>query len=193
MKKQSVILYGLTTCVYCKATKKMLEDLNIEYRAIEADLLADNERQEVIDELKKLNPACTFPTVVVGDKVITGYKAQEIKEALGIRTEVDDLYERLKKINEPKGYLFNGEKEKTFELLRSLLINKDRYGYMACPCRLACGDREKDRDIICPCNYREPDVKEFGSCYCGLYVSKEWYTGKIERVVIPERRSADLY
>ena len=51
------------------------------------------------------------------------------------------------------------------ELLDALLINKERYGYMACPCRLAAEDREKDRDIICPCVYREPDVAEFGSCY----------------------------
>jgi ferredoxin-thioredoxin reductase catalytic subunit len=193
MEKQPVILYGLTTCVYCNALKKMLADLNIEHRVIQADLLGDEERQAMIAELKKINPSCSFPTVVVGDKVITGYKAQEVKEALGIKTEVDELYERLKKINEPKGYLFNGEKEKTFELLRSLLTNKDRYGYMACPCRLASGDREKDRDIMCPCDYREPDVKEFGSCYCGLYVSEGWYTGKVERVPIPERRSADLY
>ncbi len=193
MTKHSVILYGLSTCVYCNAIKKMLEDLEIEHRAIQADLLSSTEQQQVIAELKKVNPSCSFPTVVIGDKVITGYKAQEVKEALGIRTEVDELYERLRKVNEPKGYLFNGEKEKTFELLRSLLTNKDRYGYMACPCRLASGDRDRDKDIICPCDYRRPDVEEFGSCYCGLYVSPEWYTGKIERCEIPERRAADLY
>ena len=61
--------------------------------------------------------------------------------------------------------------------MEALQLNRERYGYMACPCRIASGDREGDRDIICPCEYREADVKEFGSCYCNLYVSKEWNEG----------------
>lgn len=100
----------------------------------------------------------------------------------------DELYEVLKKSNEPKGYLFNKDTETTMFLLRGLLTNKERYGYMACPCRLAHQNLEKDRDIICPCTYREPDVKEFGSCYCGLYVSADWNEGKIPHVRVPERR-----
>ena len=82
----------------------------------------------------------------------------------------EKLYEALRKVQEAKGYYFNEDKERTFELLENLIINKDRYGYMACPCRLASGDREWDKDIICPCVYREPDVEEYGSCYCNLYV-----------------------
>jgi ferredoxin-thioredoxin reductase catalytic chain len=75
------------------------------------------------------------------------------------------LYEMLRKIQEPKGYFFNREKEKVFELLDALLLNRDRYGYMCCPCRLASGDREWDRDIICPCAYRNEDIREYGRCY----------------------------
>jgi ferredoxin-thioredoxin reductase catalytic subunit len=101
---------------------------------------------------------------------------------------VKALYEQLKKIQEPKGYLFYKDQERVFELLEGLIINKERYGYMACPCRLASGDREKDKDIICPCVYREPDVREFGSCYCNLYVSREWNEGTVPHVYIPERR-----
>lgn len=104
---------------------------------------------------------------------------------------VEQLYEALRKVQEPKGYYFNKDKEKVFELLEGLLINKDRYGYMACPCRLACGDREWDKDITCPCVYREPDVKEYGSCYCSLYVSQEWNEGKMACVYIPERRPVE--
>ena len=74
------------------------------------------------------------------------------------------------------------------ELLEALLKNKDRYGYMVCPCRLASGDRENDKDIICPCVYRAPDVEEYGSCYCNLYVSKAWNDGTIDRDFVPERR-----
>ena len=193
MSDQSITLYSLSTCVFCDATKKMLDDLAIEYRCIEADELSEDEREKTIEELKKVNPRCSFPTVVIENHVIVGYKVQEIKEKLGIRTEVDKLFDSLQKINEPKGYFFNMDKEKTFELLRSLLINKDRYGYTACPCRLASGNREKDRDIICPCEYRKPDMAEYGSCYCGLYVSEDWNSGRITRYSVPERRPPELY
>jgi ferredoxin-thioredoxin reductase catalytic chain len=98
------------------------------------------------------------------------------------------LYEMLRKVQEPKGYFFSKNKERVFELLEALLVNKQRYGYMACPCRLACGDRDADKDIICPCVYREPDVKEYGSCYCNLYVSKEWNEETIPHAYVPERR-----
>ena len=98
------------------------------------------------------------------------------------------LYDQLKKVQEPKGYCFSDDHQRVMELLDALLINKERYGYMACPCRLASGDKESDRDIICPCEYRAPDVAEFGSCYCNLYVSREWNAGTIERAYVPERR-----
>ena len=101
---------------------------------------------------------------------------------------VEQLYEGLKKIQEAKGYYFNKEKAAVFELLEALLINKERYGYMACPCRLSAGSREADQDIICPCIYREPDVAEYGSCYCNLYVSPDWNDEKIPHVYVPERR-----
>ena len=102
--------------------------------------------------------------------------------------EVEKLYEMLKKIQEPKGYYFNIDKKRVFELLEALITNKERYGYMACPCRLASGIKENDGDIICPCVYRKPDVEEYGSCYCNLYVSTEWNQNKILHEYVPERR-----
>ena len=105
------------------------------------------------------------------------------------KKEVEKLYEMLRKVQEPKGYYFNTDRERTLELLEGLLENKKRYGYMCCPCRLALEDRKKDADIICPCVYREPDVEEFGSCYCNLYVSRDWNEGKIPQMYVPERRS----
>jgi ferredoxin-thioredoxin reductase catalytic subunit len=77
----------------------------------------------------------------------------------------EQLYEMLRKVQEPKGYFFNREREKVFDLLDGLLINRERYGYMSCPCRLASGNRDWDRDIICPCIYREEDVHAYGRCY----------------------------
>ena len=99
-----------------------------------------------------------------------------------------ELYEMLKKVQEPKGYFFNKDKDWVLTILADLLTNKDRYGYMSCPCRLAAGNREKDADIFCPCQYRPEDVREYGSCYCNLYVSSEWNEGKIEHKYVPERR-----
>ncbi len=100
----------------------------------------------------------------------------------------EQLYEMLKKAQEPRGYYFSNNHSFVFDLLEALILNRERYGYMCCPCRLASGDRQNDRDIICPCVYREPDVKEFGSCYCNLYVSREWNDGKIPHSYVPERR-----
>lgn len=103
-------------------------------------------------------------------------------------SEVEKLYVMLKKVQEPKGYYFNKDKQKVFELLEALLLNRERYGYMSCPCRLSSQDKERDKDIICPCVYREPDVKEYGACYCALYVSQAWNDEEIPHVYVPERR-----
>lgn len=77
----------------------------------------------------------------------------------------EQLYGMLRKIQEPKGYFFHREREKVLELLNGLLVNLKRYGYMSCPCRLASGSRDWDRDIICPCVYRQEDVRVYGRCY----------------------------
>jgi ferredoxin-thioredoxin reductase catalytic chain len=102
---------------------------------------------------------------------------------------VDELYKMLKKAQESRGYYFNKDNDMVRDLLGGLIRNRGRYGYMSCPCRLATGDYGKDRDIICPCVYRTPDVAEFGSCYCGLYVSRDWNEGRIPHAYVPERRS----
>ena len=86
------------------------------------------------------------------------------------------------------GYHLTPDPELLQGLLEGLKVNEDRYGYPSCPCRLASGNLEIDRDIICPCDYRDPDVTEFGACYCRLYVNKEVYEGKTELPTVPERR-----
>jgi ferredoxin-thioredoxin reductase catalytic subunit len=74
------------------------------------------------------------------------------------------------------------------DLLEGLKKNEERYGYPSCPCRIASGNLEHDRDILCPCDYRDPDVAEFGCCYCALYIRKDVYEGKTTIGPIPERR-----
>jgi ferredoxin-thioredoxin reductase catalytic chain len=103
----------------------------------------------------------------------------------------DRLYEVLAKYAESQGIQLNKDKEYVMEILEGLLTNEARYGYRSCPCRLATGIKEKDTDIICPCLYKNPDIKEYGSCYCGLYVSRDWNEEKIRRKRVPERRPVD--
>ena len=102
----------------------------------------------------------------------------------------ETLAERLKREAEAAGYLLNPDKEFVLGLMEGLLTNEERYGYQSCPCRLAEGAREKDLDIICPCDYRDPDLDEYGACYCALYVSEEIVLGETEAEPVPERRGA---
>ena len=85
----------------------------------------------------------------------------------------------------------NPDREIVQALLEGLRTNEERYGYLSCPCRLASGRFELDRDIFCPCDYRDPDVQEFGACYCALYVNRETYEGKKPISPIPERRPSE--
>jgi ferredoxin-thioredoxin reductase catalytic subunit len=105
--------------------------------------------------------------------------------------DVDKLYKRLNREAEQGGYHLNPDVEFTRDLIEGLLVNEKRYGYWACPCRLAAGDKIEDLDIICPCDYRDLDVLEHGACYCSLYVSDNVKQGKKETESIPERRPED--
>jgi ferredoxin-thioredoxin reductase catalytic chain len=109
--------------------------------------------------------------------------ADEVTEAA-----VDALYRQLLKDAEQGGYRLNPDLAFTKGLVRGLLVNKGRYGYISCPCRLAAGRKEDDLDIICPCDYRDPDLSEHGACYCALYVSEDIYKGLKKPRPVPERR-----
>ena len=101
--------------------------------------------------------------------------------------EIDLLYEKLKQ-EAATGYYLNPDMEFTKALISGLAVNEKRYGYGSCPCRLATGDNNKDLDIICPCDYRDPDIAQFGSCYCALYVSEAVMEDTQKLSSIPERR-----
>ena len=101
---------------------------------------------------------------------------------------VEALYERLSGEAEEGGYFLNPDRDFAQELIRSLLFNQERYGYWACPCRRASGKPDQDRDIVCPCDYRDQDLEEFGACYCALYVDEGISQGQRESGSIPERR-----
>ena len=102
--------------------------------------------------------------------------------------EVDKLCSRLGSEAKQAGYNLNSDADFVKGLVKGLLVNEKRYGYRACPCRLASGVKAEDLDIICPCDYRDADLTDFGACYCALYVSKAVLAGKQELSSIPERR-----
>ena len=85
----------------------------------------------------------------------------------------EELLEKLENAAALKGYYLNADREFCIGTAESLIANKERYGYMCCPCRLACGDKKTDSDIICPCVYRDDDIAEHGACMCSFYVSEE--------------------
>jgi glutaredoxin-like protein NrdH len=85
MQPCPVKVYSLSTCSHCKDTKKFLDQCGIDYDCVEIDTLDPEKRRKFLEEIKRLNPQCSFPTVVAGDKVIVGFKQDELKEALGIK------------------------------------------------------------------------------------------------------------
>lgn len=106
--------------------------------------------------------------------------------------EVRKLYERLRKEADDGGYTLNPDEKFTLDLVQGLHDNIKRFGYMACPCRLAYGEKARDVDIICPCYYRDPDLEEHGACYCCLYVNEDWISGKKPNKSIEDRRPPEF-
>lgn len=104
------------------------------------------------------------------------------------KENIEKTYEKLKKEAEGAGYRFTPDAAFAKELIEGLLANEARYGYRACPCRLASGEKADDLDIICPCDYRDADLETYGACYCALYVSDAVYRGERDVQAIPERR-----
>ena len=95
---------------------------------------------------------------------------------------------QIRKGAESGGYHLNPDDSFARMLVEGMLKNEERYGYPSCPCRLATGEKARDLDIICPCDYRDADISEFGACYCSLYVREDIAAGKPLVVPVPERR-----
>jgi ferredoxin-thioredoxin reductase catalytic subunit len=102
--------------------------------------------------------------------------------------EIDSAYAVLKKDAADGGYRLNPDTDFVKNLIRGFLKNEKRYGYRACPCRLASGKKDEDLDIVCPCDYRDGDIEEQGACYCALYVNEEIAEGRRKAAPVPERR-----
>ncbi len=201
-----VRVYTLSTCAWCHKLKAFLKKHGVQYRYIDLDTASEQGREEVIRYLDSLYDRWGFPTLLFEGKVLVcGYNEKNIIETLGLgehqatestepllevhfSQEVEKTFEHIRRVNERKGYYLNPDEVFAKKLVTSLLENQARHGYWACPCRLASGIREEDKDIICPCIYREPDVAEYGACYCGLFVSEDVAQGRKRPAAVPERR-----
>ncbi len=84
MSNLPVKVYSLSTCSHCKSTKRFMDECTVKYDFVDVDLLEGEEREAILKDVKKLNPNCSFPTIIIGDRVIVGYREEEIKEALGL-------------------------------------------------------------------------------------------------------------
>ena len=83
-EKTNVKIFSLSTCSHCSSTKQLLSECTVKYEFVDVDLLEGDERKAILEDVRKFNPKCSFPTIIIGEKVIVGFKEQEIKEALGI-------------------------------------------------------------------------------------------------------------
>ena len=81
---EAVKIYSLSTCSHCRLAKKFLGDCTIKYEFVDVDLLEGDERRAILEDIKKFNPRCSFPTIIIGEKVVVGFKEKEIKEALDL-------------------------------------------------------------------------------------------------------------
>ena len=200
-----VRLFTLSSCAWCGKIKELLSRLGVAYRYVDTDLLEQKEQDEIVGFLDSITEEWGFPALLIHDKyLLCGYKEKATLKLLGMadadpwkeeesKGTVEDegvsaAYDRLSRMCEKKGWFLNPDRAFTGQLVKSLLVNQERYGYWACPCRLASGKREQDRDIVCPCEYRGPDVAEYGACYCALFVSEEVARGEAKAKSVPERR-----
>jgi len=101
----------------------------------------------------------------------------------------EGMKEYVEQVSKKNNWILNMDTISFNNLIEGLVENYQKYGYQSCPCRLASGERDLDRDLICPCDYAPLDVKEYGACYCNLYMRHDFYeTIKKDYINVPERR-----
>lgn len=102
--------------------------------------------------------------------------------------KVGEIEAEIRELAQKEGYTLNPDREIREGIIEGLASNEESLGYWSCPCRKASGDRQADLDIVCPCQYRDADLKEFGRCYCALYVNQDYLDRGSPSDPIPERR-----
>jgi ferredoxin-thioredoxin reductase catalytic subunit/glutaredoxin len=195
-----LFLFALSTGPHCRAAGKMLSEMKAPFDRLDVDLLPEAEREAALAELALRNPAQTFPTLVGGSRVAAGPLPDDFRRLAARFTP-----EPGRELNRPgpavglgaaepeipaqaaQGYTFNPDQAWTRTALAGLLVNEARHGYASCPGRLATGRPERDRAIICPCDFRAEDVAKYGRCYCHLYFSPDRAKGGGRIPPVPDR------
>lgn len=108
------------------------------------------------------------------------------------KLKLENVAKFAENVSSKNGWVLNPDPDFRDSVVEGLYNNYLEYSYMICPCREAWGDRDKDRDVVCPCDYADDDVNEFGHCYCALYMSADFVDSKEEPGSIPERRPSKL-
>jgi len=93
--QDEIKIYSLSTCSHCKATKRFLETCKVQYEFTDVDLLGVEERKAILEDIRAFNPECSFPTIIIGNKVIVGYNESEIKAALGLARPGNSFFRKL--------------------------------------------------------------------------------------------------
>src|SRR5574341_467801 len=198
-------VYRISTCHWCDKVEAFLKKHGINYKSIVIDLLAGNEQEKAIAESYRLSKQRSIPVTYIGGSYVIGFHEsrlaqlvklpscrEEQKEIVRGDTEgntclsSEDKYRRqvIEKMREwliqeakSHGYKINPDQKIVDDILWGFFVNEKRYGYKACPCRLATGKYQMDCDIICPCSYCFIDVEKNGRCYCSLFVSDRFISG----------------
>jgi len=192
-------VYRISTCHWCDKVETFLNKHDVNYKSIVIDLLAGNEQEKAIAESYHLSKQRSFPVTYIDGTCVIGFHESRLRHLLKLPSQKEeheriksddgeiktslssmerDHHETIEKMREwlmreakSHGYTINPDKQVIEEILTGLAINEKRYGYKACPCRLATGKYQLDCDIICPCSYCFMDVEKNGRCYCSLFVS----------------------
>lgn len=197
--------YRISTCHWCDKVESFLKRHDINYRTIVIDLLAGDEQEKAIAESYHLSKQRSFPVTYIDGTCVIGFHESRLRHLLKLpsrRVEQEEaelegvkgdtgvllkdrekletfekMREWLEREAESHGYAINPDQKVVEEILTGLAVNEKRYGYKACPCRLATGKYQMDCDIICPCSYCYLDVEKNGRCYCSLFVSDRFVSG----------------
>src|SRR3990170_7804250 len=198
-------VYRISTCHWCDKVESLLKRYNVGFKSIVIDLMEEEEQERAIAEAYHLSRQRSFPVTYIDGACIIGFheskirsilklhagededKESKIKSAVEIsrltldgveyRKTIEELRQWLEREAISHGYNINPDKNVIEEIIIGLARNEKRYGYKACPCRLATGKYQLDCDIICPCSYCFLDVEKNGRCYCSLFVSDRFVSG----------------
>ncbi|MHA1731437.1 MAG: ferredoxin-thioredoxin reductase catalytic domain-containing protein [Promethearchaeota archaeon] len=201
--EKDLTVYALSTCGFCKRGLKFLRDNQLAFKWVYVDKIPFEVKQRCKAELAdKFKRRVYFPFLVVDDEdCLVGFTESQWREKLELdKLEADKTGKAIKQktpadaklfmemVAKKQGWVVNPDPELIGWLSEGLSTNWNRYGYFSCPCRDADGVKERDKDIICPCDYCVPDQEEFGHCYCGLYLTREFADSGKKPHSIPERR-----